>query len=128
MENRSIDDIRTILRLKLEKFISWDLRMDYLSQIKGEVIIYGAGAIGKELYKCFDNKPRAFWDANPNLSFVYGLPVYRIEEGAKFLADIENDITVIVTPVWAFDEIRNNINALIGNVNVISLEGLVEKL
>lgn len=128
MENRSIDDIRTILRLKLEKFLFWDLRMDYLTQIKGEVVIYGAGTIGKVLYKCFDNKPKAFWDANPNLSFVCGLPVYCIEEGVELLADLESDITVIVTPIWAFEEIEKKIKMFDANINVISLEGLLNKL
>lgn len=128
MDNRRVDDIRTILRLKLEKFIAWELRMDYVSEVKGDVVIYGAGVIGKELFKCFDNKPKAFWDANPNLSCVCGIPVYNMEEGAKLLSDLEHGVTVIVTPVWAFEEIKNSIKTLNNNINVISLEGLVDKL
>ena len=125
MDKITIDHLRTIMRLKLEKFLAFDLKMDYCPEISGHAVIYGAGIVGKLLLRCFDNPPVAFIDAKYGLNDVCGIPVYNIEECEDILNE---NTTVIVTPVWAFDEIKSSLLQYNSKVTVISLEKLVEKL
>lgn len=113
------------MRLKLEKYLAFDLKMDYCPEIIGNAIIYGAGNNGKLLLRCFDKTPVAFIDAKHGLQDICGIPVINIEECRNILNEKS---TVIVTPIWAFDEIKADLLKLEPKVNVISLEKLVEKL
>lgn len=121
-----INNIRTILRLKLEKFLLYGLVMDHCPQLGENVIIYGAGEIGKLLFRCFDRKPVCFIDRKEGMYDICGVPVYGLEAGT--FEKISGDCTVIVTPVWDCDAIRGEIEQFKPDITVISLEKLVEKL
>lgn len=125
-ENTIIEYQRTIMRLKLEKFISYNLFMDYNPDIRGDVIIYGAGQIGKLLFRCFDRRPIAFIDAKQGLSDICGVPIYCVDTCTD--RQITNDCTVIVTPIWAYESISQKVMQINSLANIISLEKLVEKL
>ena len=125
-EQKIIDCQRTIMRLKLEKFIFLNLLMDYCSDVKGNVSIYGAGQLGKLVYRCFENKPISFLDSKSGLQDICETPVWRMKECTK--EELGQCDTVIVTPIWAYDEICRDIKQICPSINVISLERLVEKL
>ena len=101
--------------------------MDYYPELKDKdnVIIYGAGHIGKLLLRCFDCKPIAFIDAKKGLNDICGVPVFHLDDCEYVLND---NTVVIVTPVWDFNEIKTNLLKYRSSVTVISLEKLVEKL
>lgn len=125
-EQKIIDYQRTILRLKLEKFIFLNLLMDYCPDVKGNVSIYGAGQLGKLVYRCFENKPISFLDSKSGLQDICETPVLCMKECTK--EELRQCDTVIVTPIWAYDEICRDIKQICPSINVISLERLVEKL
>lgn len=120
------DLLRELMRLKLEKFIYLNLVMDYSPYIHGNIAIYGAGMLGKLLYRSFDSKPVAFIDKKEALDRICDTPVYSLHHCSKEIMD-KIDV-VIVTPIWAFDEIEKNIKGICERVNVLSLAKLVEKL
>ena len=69
------DLLRELMRLKLEKFIYLNLVMDYSPYIDGHIAIYGAGMLGKLLYRSFDSKPVAFIDKKEGLDRICDTPV-----------------------------------------------------
>lgn len=126
MNNTCVDYCRTIMRLKLEKFLAYNLKMDYCPEVDGEVVIYGAGELGKLAALCFEKKPSFFIDVKKGLNDIGGIPVYCLKECSK---ELLNGIgTVIITPIWSYEEICREIIKLNSETNVISLEKLVEKL
>ena len=125
-ENKEADFLREIMRLKLEKFIFLDLNMEFSPCIKGSVAIYGAGILGKLLFRSFEEKPVAFIDQKQGLNDICGIPVYGIDDCSK---ELLNQIdTIVITPIWAAEEIEKNIKKICDTVNIVSLERLVGKL
>lgn len=127
MDTKCIDLRRELLRLKLEKFIMLGLRMDDIPNIRGQVVIYGAGTVGKLLLRCFEKKPDVFWDKRLCGQEICSIPVYSVQEGVDRLSK-NKDTTIIVTPVWDFEKICNEVEGDNPFVTVISLEELLEKL
>ncbi len=125
-ESRNADYQRTILRLKVEKFIYCNLFMDYCPEIKGNVYIYGAGKIGKLLLRCFEQTPIAFIDAKENLGDIRGVPVFCVNNILE--KQFTGDNTVIVTPIWAYEEICNKLLGINARLNIVSLEKILEKM
>ena len=126
MNDEAKNYIREILRLKLEKFIFLDMTVDDIPEVSGNIVIYGAGMIGKLLYRCFDTKPIAFWDESLDKKELLSVSVYTISEGVKQLS--EESVTVIVTPVWDYEMINNQIKAIKPSIKVVSLMNLLERL
>ena len=125
-EQQIIDLKRTVLRLKLEKFMFLDMQMDYDPLIQSDVYIYGAGELGKLLFRCFDTKPKGFIDKKKGLKNICQVPVYCIDELSE--VELSEGCTVIVTPVWAIDSIENAIYKYNTKVKVVNLEDLVKGL
>ncbi|MCM1233277.1 MAG: papain-like cysteine peptidase [Ruminococcus flavefaciens] len=91
-------------------------------QVSEEIIIYGAGNIGKYLYqrikvKC---KVRCFIDQNKR-GMIDGIPIYRLEN-----VDYDRNTYIIVTPTYDFMNIYQKIIAQYDKAVVISLEDLLE--
>lgn len=126
MDNKLIELQRTILRLKLEKFILLNLWVDYFPEIKEDVYIYGAGKVGKLLSRCFKNKPKAFIDVKDGLSDINGIPTICLSKCQP--SQFKEGDTVIVTPVWAFDEIKDSLLNISPDINILSLEKLMERI
>lgn len=100
---------------------------EYLMKEKKKTIaIYGAGKLGELLYreladsdivvKCFIDK-----DAS---SLCYGLDEISVKPIEK-LHDEEGIDAIIVTPVFAYDEIEENIHRILSGIKVMSLEDVV---
>lgn len=127
MHDQQLKDYeRTILRLKLEKFIYMDMLMDYHPNVNKNVVIYGAGEVGKLLSRCFERQPKAFIDVKEGIRHVYQIPVYHFRDIPNCLFD--NECTVIVTPVWDFELIEKNIRKINAEVRIISVDRLLEGL
>lgn len=126
VDKKLVDYQRTIIRLKLEKFILYNLYMDYFPELKGDVIIYGAGELGKLLLRCFESLPKLFIDVKDNIVDICDIPVLPLKQCTR--EQIRDDDIVIITPVWAYDLIFQNIKDINPRTRVISLERLVEKL
>lgn len=126
VETRLIDYQRTILRLKLEKMIFLNLFIDYFPEVFGNVVIYGAGVVGKMLLRCCKTPPVAFIDAKQDIKDICGIKVYHIDDD---LSDLLKEVnTIIVTPIWAYGDIKVQMASYAPNVNIVSLDKLVEKL
>lgn len=121
--NRDVDLMREVLRLKMEKFIAWGLKMDYHPQIHGDTVVYGAGVLGKLLIRSFDTKPIAFWDSNVKKTDICGIKITNMEDGIRSISYYP--ITVIITPVWDYESIKSEINEGNSNIRVVSLEDLL---
>lgn len=118
--------MRKILELKLEKFLFFNLLMDFHPLIKGDVVVYGAGKLGRLLFKTFKHSPVAFIDIDKTKQYMLGKPVFHLDGDG--LGSFLEGKTVVVTPVWEFDIIAENIKCINDNINVVSLESLLEKL
>jgi hypothetical protein len=125
-EKKQIDLQRTVLRLKLEKFILYNLSMDYCPEIHGNIYIYGAGMIGKLLLRSFEHAPAAFIDSKEGLNDINGIKTLCM--GQISTNQFEHDDTVIVSPVWDFDVISEKLLSINGTLNVVSLEKILEKI
>lgn len=125
-ENRLIEMQRTILRLKIEKFILFNLWIDYFPEVSGNVYIYGAGMLGKLLLRCFQNKPTAFIDTKEGLKDINGVQTLCVDtiSAVQFYCGD----SVIVTPVWDFDEISRKLLNICPYINIISLDNILEKI
>ena len=126
MKDNSIELQRIVLRLKIEKYILLDLWLDYSPEIRGDVYIYGAGVVGKLLSRCFKNRPKAFIDKKKELHDINGVPVICLDECQATL--FRKGDTIIVTPIWAFDEIKEKLLNICPDVNVLSIEKLMEDM
>ena len=100
---------------------------EYLMKEDMKVIaIYGAGKLGELLYKELagsDITVKYFIDKDAS-SLCYGLDeicVKTIDE----LHDVKEIDAIIVTPVFAYDEIEKNIHHMFSGMKVISLEDVV---
>lgn len=119
---------RNELLSKLRKYAAFECRVEYDPLIKGRIVIYGAGKLGRALLDCMEGEPLCFLDRGCGLSNVCGYPVYRPgnREFQKLCA--QNSLTVIVTPVWDYPEIREQLTKDSPELRVLSLEKVVEKL
>lgn len=127
MEKKQLMEFqRTQLRLKLEKFIMLGLWLDYCPEIYGKTYIYGAGILGKLVLRCFKNKPKSFIDVKNGLDDINGVPVLCLKNCKS--PQFDSDDTIIVTPVWEFDEIKRNLLNIKYDINIVSLEKLMERI
>ena len=86
------------------------------------VIIYGAGGVGKLLCdKIMDQcKVISFIDVNPKESNYRNIPINK-SQGVEMEED--ENISIIVTPVYSFEEIRETLKVVCPTkINIISLE------
>lgn len=119
---------RNELLSKLRKYSAFECCVEHDPLIKGRIIIYGAGKLGRALIDCMESEPLCFLDRGCGLSNVCGYPVYR--PGSRAFQELcdKHSLTVIVTPVWDYPEIREQLTKDLPELNVISLEKVVERL
>jgi hypothetical protein len=119
---------RNELLLKVERYGSMGLWIDEDPCVKGEIFIYGAGKLGRNLISCVKNvnNVKGYIDGNPSIKSCLGIPVWHLadSEMSKLLSK-KDTATVIVTPVWDFENIKENLQKVFCNVNVISLKEVV---
>ncbi|MDR1320545.1 MAG: polysaccharide pyruvyl transferase family protein [Gracilibacteraceae bacterium] len=120
---------RNSIYVKLLKYQMYGCLLDDEPCLQGKVIIYGAGKIGRLAAECSENKVLCFVDGSDKLKSVAGLPVFNInDDKLKSLITEAGDITFVITPVWDFEDIYQNIILHFPAANVISIEKAVEKL
>ncbi|MDR0918713.1 MAG: polysaccharide pyruvyl transferase family protein [Oscillospiraceae bacterium] len=120
---------RNSIYLKILKYQMYNCVLDDEPFINGKVVIYGAGKIGRVLVDCCRNEIVAcFLESTDRLKKVDGLSVYGIgsNEIEKIMSD--SNTTIIITPVWDFEDIYQNIHNKFPNANIVSVEKVVEKL
>lgn len=121
--------IRNDLIIKLLKYQFYGLSVEDDPEIKGDVIVYGAGKLGRQLLPCIRKKLICFIDKSERIESCEGLPVYRLDSRElKEIIKSKKVITIIVTPVWEFYNIKEYILDCYPDVNVVSLEKVVEKI
>lgn len=92
--------------------------------IPKEIIIYGTGTIGKAFYHKIKNKCRIlfFMDANPTESSYEGIPVIlKNRMDRKYF-----NTAIVVTPCYEYEEIKEGLVNLYGDLNIIALTDLFE--
>ena len=119
---------RNELLSKVKKYAMLQCRLEKDPLIKGDIVIYGAGKIGRALLDCFDGEPLCFLDRSDKLNNVCGYAVYQLEciEFKKLYR--EKRITVLITPVWDYWEIREQLEGRYPELNIVSLDKVVEKI
>ncbi len=121
------DIIRNGLFFKLLKFQSFELSIEDIPSIKENVIIYGAGKIGLLLLQILKKDPICFIDASEDLHNCQGIEVFRLDDRIlKRKIYKEEQISIIVTPVWDFMEITEKIRELYPSIHIISVEDIVK--
>jgi len=121
--------IRNNIYCKLLKFQSLGLSLDYDPLLTGKVIIYGAGKLGRLASECFDNNMICFVDGFSKDRQYYGYPIYRLgDEKIKALIDEHEKVTFLITPLLDFDTVEAKILELFENVNIVSVEKVVNKI
>lgn len=120
---------RNELLSKLRKYAVFECCVEHDLLIKGRrIVIYGAGKLGRALLDCMKGEPLCFLDQKDGLQNVCGYPVYRPKSREFQTLYNKHRLSVIVTPVWDYWEIREQLTKNSHELNVISLEKVVEKL
>lgn len=99
--------------------------MDYDKvHIPGEIIIYGAGTIGKVFYNKIKNKCKIlfFIDGNPKETNYEGIPVVQRNKMNKKYSNT----AIVVTPCYEYQEIKEGLVNLYGDLNIIALTELIQ--
>lgn len=112
-ENRELEYRYDIMN-KIDK-----INMNEMS-IPDRISIYGAGRIGKYFYNKVKNKCQVclFIDKSPKGAVSYeGVPVIRLGKALKEF----QEIPIVITPCYEFEEIKTNLLNVYGDMNVISL-------
>ena len=119
---------RNDLLFRVKKYTHFQCFLEHDPSIVGRIVIYGAGKLGRALLDCMEGEPLCFLDRAKSLKNVCGCPVYRIgeEEFGKIVAKIA--VTVIITPVWDYWEIREDLKEIYPEMHIVSLEKLMERI
>jgi len=121
--------IRNEIYCKLMKFSSFGLSLDYDPLLRGKVVIYGAGKIGRLASECFDNNLLCFADRSDSVDSYFGYKVFKLSDsGLRNIVEKQKCVTFLITPIWDFDVLEIEINDLFPNANVVSIEKMVEKI
>lgn len=116
---------RNDLLLKTERAMSYRLWLDENPMLMGRIFIYGAGKLGRSLTKCIHNVS-GFIDGNRNLKSCEGIQVFHMDTDAlKEQLDTGKNATIIVTPIWDYEIIAEDVMAEFPDINVISAKDLV---
>jgi hypothetical protein len=119
---------RNSIYIKLLKYQMYGCVLDDEPFIKGKVVIYGAGKIGRLLSECSNEIVVCFVDNSDKSKYCNGYPICQITKKELKQLIGENVITFIITPIWDFEEIYENIITRFPFANVVSVEKVVEKL
>ncbi len=132
-ENVQQDFYREIVRgemqRKLMKFQFCNLWIDDFWDEDTELLIYGAGKLGRGLLNCMKKSPKGFIDGNYAMTNCCGIPVYHM--GEEVLRECFNNgkkYIVIITPIWDFDIIADILKRDYPKMEVVSLKELVGDL
>ena len=109
---------RNDLLLKAERFRRYQLLIEDSPNVYGDIYIYGAGKLGRSLARC-SRRVCGFIDENISGTSCVGLPIYSADN--KQLREmLSKEITVVVTPVWDIDLIKDNLKSMCPNINIVS--------
>lgn len=124
--NFYLETVRNELQMKLMKFHHCRLIIEECPLVVGDVYIYGAGKLGRAMLSCMKNEPEGFIDGNPMLKNCMGIDVYHLgtEEMKNKLND-GNNKTVIITPIWDYDIISEELLHEFPRLNIVSLKKVV---
>lgn len=124
-----IEHTRYSIYVKLLKYQMYGCFIDDEPFVTSNVIIYGAGKIGRVIAECSQNIVKCFADRSKQINNCAGYPVYRF--GSPELESVIKqapDTTFIITPVWDYEDIMYNIRDSYPDIKIISAEKLVEKI
>ena len=119
---------RSDLMLKVAKVEAAGAFIDnYLIESKS-IFIYGAGKLGKSLLKCF-KKVDGFFDKAKSITNCEGIHVYQpYSDEVRLEIGDGSGITVVVTPVWDFYDIKEELVCEYRNIHSVSAKELVEQM
>ena len=109
---------RNELLLKAERFRRYQLLIEDSPYVYGDIYIYGAGKLGRSLSRC-SRKVFGFIDGNACVSNCAGLPVYS-PKSDELRQKFTKEVTVIVTPIWDMDIIKDEFNREYPDINIVS--------
>lgn len=115
---------RDKLLLRRYKTLTALLAHDFSCDIKSDkTIIYGAGAIGKELYKKIKNLTSVicFIDKKKKEKEFEGVPIVRVEDVKS-----EEGVKVIVSAAYDFQNIKEGLMDKFQNEDIISLDDILD--
>ncbi|EOS80737.1 hypothetical protein C817_01344 [Dorea sp. 5-2] len=127
-KNFLIEIKRNELLTKIKKYTDLHCKVEYDPIIEGEIVIYGAGKVGRALIDCIDKGLQCFLDQSDKIKSVSGYPVFRPDSPEFKKMNDEIRFTVLVTPIWDYWEIREELVNVYPQLNVVSVEKLVEKI
>lgn len=119
---------RNELLVKIKKYSMLQCKVDYDPVIEGRIVIYGAGKLGRALVNCMNEGLLCFLDQSDKINSVSGYPVYQPDSPDFRKLNDENRLTVLVTPVWDYWEIREQLINSYPQLNIVSVEKVVEKI
>lgn len=119
---------RNDLFLRLKKYAAFQCCLEYDPSIEGEIIIYGAGKLGRALLDCMEGEPLCFLDRSKALDNVCGYPVYQMEQEEVRVLFLKKKVTVIITPVWDYWEIKERMEEIYPEIHMVSLDRLMERI
>lgn len=114
------------LLIKAERFRRYQLLIEDSPYICGEIYIYGAGKLGRSLSRC-SQRVVGFIDGNASISSCAGLPAYNPKSEA-LREKLTKDTTVIVTPVWDLDLIKDDLSSMYPDINIVSAADILESI
>jgi coenzyme F420-reducing hydrogenase beta subunit len=124
-------EARSELLLKLERFSSFGYSLARIPAIKGKVLIYGAGKVGRIACHLLDGTMSGFIDKSPvfvDMPFFEGFPVYHPDsDELKTMLSHAPEVTVLVTPVWDFKTIKNELK-FPKSVHIISVSDILRNI
>lgn len=121
---------RTELLGKLTKFQMLGCSLDFDTDMKGKIFIYGAGKIGKLACDSLSDKLLGFIDEFAEFESCKGYPVFRLESAElKELIERTDEVTVLVTVPWDIEKISTAIETSYPKItSIVSIEKAVEKI
>ena len=116
------------IRMNIFKFMA--LNIDDVPDIKDNILIYGAGKLGQMLFDCSgDSSVCGFIDRAGVKSMCCGVPVFMPdEEKLKKVVGDGSDYSLIVTPVWDYLMIKENMISKFPKLDVVSLSDIVNEV
>lgn len=101
---------------------------DNINKYSSNVIIYGAGDIGKSLFEELHTKMKVlcFIDQNNIERYYKNIPILKIED-IKSLYLLSTELIIIVTPVWDIRNIEKKIDTILNGMKyqIISIQDIL---
>lgn len=105
-----------------EKLCAYMLECGYKN-----IMIYGAGDLGKVLYSKIATHVNvcAFIEKAPKADYIENVPIFSCNKATKQMNQID---CIVVTPIFDFLSIQQDLSNIDGNIPIVSLDELIYNL